>query len=148
MNVSRYEPWTVLNQLQRQINQYFEEGSADSNASSAATADWIPPADVEEYADRFVLKVDIPGVNANAVEITLEQGILSITGQREKDVSEKEVQGMRIERPNGRFHRRFALPDTIDSTEVRAAGKNGVLQIVIPKPPKAQPRRIQVTADT
>ena len=148
MNVSRYEPWTVLNQLQRQINQYFEGGFADSNASSAATADWIPPADVEEYADRFVLKVDIPGVNANAVEITLEQGILSITGQREKDVFEKDVQGVRTERPNGRFHRRFALPDTIDSTEVRAAGKNGVLQIVIPKPPKAQLRRIQVTADT
>jgi len=89
MNVSRYEPWTVLNQCNVKSNQYFEEGSAYSNASSAATADWIPPADVEEYADRFVLKVDIPGVNANAVEITLEQGILSITGQREKDVSER-----------------------------------------------------------
>jgi HSP20 family protein len=148
MNVSRYEPWTVLNDLQRQLNQYYgREGSTDGGVSSGATADWIPPADVEEYADRFVLKVDIPGVNANAVEITLEQGILSISGQREKEVSEKDIQSVRIERLNGRFHRRFALPDTVDSDKVRAAGRNGVLQIEIPKQPKAQPKRIQVALD-
>src|ERR1700674_2029549 len=120
MNVSRYEPWTVLNQLQRQLNQYFEGGSADSNASSAATADWIPPADVEEYSDRFVLKIDIPGVAADAVDITLEQGILSIAGQRDKETTERDVQSVRIERVHGRFHRRFALPDTVDAGAVRA----------------------------
>ena len=145
MNASRNEPWTVLSQLQRHLNQYFD-GDAPGNAStsSAATADWIPPADVEEYVDRFVLKLDIPGVDPNGVEITLEQGVLSVVGNRAKDQLESDLQRQRGERPQGRFHRRFSLPETVDSNGVRAAGRHGVLQIVIPKQPKAQPKRIKI----
>ena len=148
MNVSRNEPWTVLNQLQRHLNQYFDGDTADNNtASSAATADWIPAADIEEYADRFVLKIDIPGVDPSGVEITLEQGVLSVVGNRAKDQSESDLQRERSERPQGRFYRRFSLPETVDSNGVRAAGKHGVLQIVIPKQPKAQPKRIKIALD-
>jgi HSP20 family protein len=148
MNISRNEPWTVLNQLQRHLNQYFDgDPTANSNASSSATADWIPAADIDEYADRFVLKLDIPGVDANEVEITLEQGVLAIGGIREKDAAESDVQRERSERPMGRFHRRFAFPETADANGVKAAGKNGVLQITIPKQPKAQPKRIKVAVD-
>ena len=148
MNVSRNEPWAVLNQLQRHLNHYFDSTeSSDTNASSAATADWVPPADIEEYADRFVMKIDIPGVDASAVEITLEQGILTVVGDRPKDRAENDIQRGRIERPTGRFHRHFALPETVDSNGVQAAGKNGVLQIVIPKQPKAQAKRIKVALE-
>ncbi|MHB8478350.1 MAG: Hsp20/alpha crystallin family protein [Steroidobacteraceae bacterium] len=148
MNVSRNEPWTVLNQLQRHLNQYFDGDTTGNNStSSAATADWIPAADIEEYADRFVLKIDIPGVDPGGVEITLEQGVLSVVGNRAKDQAESDLQRERSERPLGRFHRRFSLPETADSNGVRAAGKNGVLQIVIPKQPKAQPKRIKIALD-
>ena len=148
MNMSRYEPWTVLNQLQRHLNTYLDgERSSDDNASSSATADWIPPADIEEYTDRFVLKIDIPGVDPNTVDITLDQGVLSVGGNRGRDAAERDVQRVRNERPDGRFHRRFSLPETVDSNAVRAAGKNGVLQIVIPKQPKAQPQRIKVALE-
>jgi HSP20 family protein len=148
MSVSRNEPWAVLNQLQRHLNHYFDSAeSSDMNASSAATADWVPPADIEEYADRFVMKIDIPGVDASAVEITLEQGILTIVGNRPKDRAENDLQRGRIERPSGRFHRHFALPETVDSNGVQAAGKNGVLQIIIPKQPKAQAKRIKVALE-
>ncbi len=144
MSVTRYEPWTVLNQLQQHLNRAFDPGADNSGASSAATADWIPPADIEEYADRFELKLDVPGIDLNAVEITLDKGVLSISGQRERDVASKEVVRSRAERPYGRFHRRFTLPDTADASGVRASGRNGVLEVVIPKQPKAQPRRIEV----
>jgi HSP20 family protein len=145
MSVSRNEPWAVLNQLQRHLNSYFDNADGgDTNSSSAATADWVPPADIEEYADRFVLKIDIPGVDPSSVDITLEQGILTVAGDRPKDIAEKDLQRGRIERSVGRFHRYFALPETVDSNGVQAAGKNGVLQIVIPKQPKAQPKRIKV----
>lgn len=147
MNVSRNEPWAVLSQLQRHLNQYIDGNGPDANASSAATADWIPPADIEEYTDRFVLKFDIPGVDVGAVEITLDQGILTVVGNRPKDHAEKDLQRGRIERPSGRFHRHFALPETADSNGVEAAGKNGVLQIIIPKQPKAQPKRIKVALE-
>ena len=144
MAVSRYEPWDVLNQLQGQISRIFENQLENGATTSAATADWIPPADVHEYADRFVLKLDVPGVNLSAIDITLDRGVLSISGQREQDAKSNEVERSRTERVYGRFHRRFTLPDTVDATSVSAQGPNGVLDVVMPKQPKAQPRRIAV----
>jgi len=147
MTLIRYEPWGVLNQLHGQINRLFDgelARDAATSATSAATADWIPPADIEEYADRFVLKLDVPGVDLAAIEITLDKGVLSLSGERAKDASGKDAQRTRLERPNGRFHRRFTLPDTVDAAGVHATGRNGIVEVTIPKQPKAQPRRIQV----
>jgi HSP20 family protein len=147
MAVTRYEPWDVLNQLQGQISRIFENQLENGGTTSAATADWIPPADVEEFGDRFVLKLDVPGVNLAAVDITLDQGVLSISGQREKEAKSSDVERSRTERVHGRFHRRFTLPDTVDAATVRAQGTNGVLEVVIPKQPRAQPRRISVVTN-
>jgi HSP20 family protein len=141
----RYEPWSVLNQLHQQINRVFDREFDVSGASSAATADWMPPADVEEYKDRFVLKLDVPGVDIAAIEITLDQGVLSVSGERAAERS-GEVERSRSERPFGRFHRRFTLPDTADAAGVHAAARNGVIEVTIPKQAKAQPRRIEVTS--
>ena len=147
MSLVRYEPWDVLNQLHRQINRVFDtQTAANGAADSSATADWIPPADIAEYKDRWVLKFDVPGVNTSAIEITLEQGVLTISGEREKDSVESDAERRRVERPHGRFHRRFTLPDTVDAANVRATGRNGILEVTIPKQPKAQPRRIEVAA--
>jgi HSP20 family protein len=147
MSLVRYEPWDVLDQLHRQINRVFDtQSAANGSADSSATADWIPPADIAEYKDRWVLKFDVPGVNTNAIDITLEQGVLTISGEREKDSVESDAERRRVERPHGRFHRRFTLPDTVDAANVRATGRNGILEVTIPKQPKAQPRRIEVAA--
>jgi HSP20 family protein len=147
MASTRYEPWEVLNQLHHQINRIFDNQASDGTASSAATADWVPPADVEEYADKFVLKLDVPGVDLAAIDITLDQGVLTIHGERNKEASAAEMERSRVERPYGRFHRRFTLPDTVDAASVRASGRNGVLEVAIPKHPKAQPRRIEVASN-
>jgi len=147
MSAVRYEPWNALHQLHHQINRIFDNQlDNEAGTSSAATADWVPPADIEEYADRFVLKLDVPGINVSAIDITLDRGVLSISGQREQEAVAKDVERRRVERVHGRFHRRFTLPDTVDATNVRASGRNGILEVVIPKQPKAQPRRIEVTA--
>jgi HSP20 family protein len=147
MSLERYEPWNVLNQLHREINRVFDsQTAANGAADSSATADWVPPADIAEFKDRWVLKFDVPGVNVNAIDITLEQGVLTISGEREKDSAEGDVERRRVERPHGRFHRRFTLPDTVDAANVRATGRNGILEVTIPKQPKAQPRRIEVAA--
>ena len=98
MTLIRYEPWSALNQLHGQINRLFDAELDRDTATSAATADWIPQADIEEYADRFVLKLDVPGVDLAAVEITLDKGLLSLSGERAKDASGKDVQRTRIER--------------------------------------------------
>lgn len=145
MALVRYEPFNVLSQLHGQINRILER-EFDQGASSAATADWIPPADIEEYSDRFVLKLDVPGVDVAAIDITLDKGVLSVTGERTRAANDKAVERSRTERPYGRFHRRFTLPDTVDAANVQATGRNGIVEVTIPKQPKAQPRRIQVAA--
>lgn len=145
MTLLRYEPWSMLNQLHQQLNRAFDRELDATSASSAATADWIPPADIEEYKDRFVLKLDVPGVDLATLDITLDQGVLSVSGERVRDAA-KDVERSRCERPYGRFHRRFTLPDTVDAAAVHATGRNGIVEVTIPKQPKAQPRRIEVTA--
>ncbi len=147
MAMTRYEPWTMLNQLHNQLNRVWEREFESNGTTSAATADWIPPADIEEYKDRFVLKLDVPGVDVSAVDITLDQGVLSVSGERVHDAGAQGVERSRSERPHGRFHRRFTLPDTVDANGVHAAGRNGIIEVTIPKQPKAQPRRIQVSAN-
>ncbi|HNP37758.1 MAG TPA: Hsp20/alpha crystallin family protein [Woeseiaceae bacterium] len=145
MAMVRYNPIGV-GELQSEINRLFS-GWSDSE-SSAATADWVPTVDIHEYDNRFQLFVDLPGVDPAAVEITLDNGILSISGNRHPIAAPEGEQMVtrRNERGLGRFYRRFILPDTVDAENVKAEGKIGVLEIHIPKQAKAQPRRITVAA--
>jgi HSP20 family protein len=145
MALLRYEPWSALNQLHGQINRYFDREYNDA-VTSAATADWVPTADIEEYKDKFVLRLDVPGVDVASIDITLDHGVLSVSGERKAEVEAKEIERRRLERPHGRFHRRFTLPDTVDAAAVHATGRNGIVEITIPKQAKAQPRKIQVAA--
>jgi HSP20 family protein len=143
MTLTRYEPWSLHRALLNEFTRALDSNSQD--ASSGATADWAPSVDIAEYADKFVLSADIPGVDPASVEVTLENGVLTLAGTREKAVEPAGVERRRVERATGRFFRRFALPDTIDGEAVSASGKHGVLEIVIPKRPASQPRRITVT---
>ena len=143
-SVMRQDPWGVMPRLQDEINRLF--GNARENDSSSATAMWIPPVDIHEYANRFELYVDLPGVDPATVELTLDGGILTLSGERAQParIGSDEVQGVRMERGHGHFHRRFVLPDTVDSEKVNASGSHGVLTVTIPKQAKAMPRRIQI----
>lgn len=141
----RYQPWSVHWELLNEFNRYFvRSGNADAS-SGATAAEWMPAVDIEEYADKFVLVADVPGVDLNSVEVTLEKGVLTLSGKREKAAEAAGVEARRIERANGRFLRRFNLPDTVDGESVTAKGSNGVLEIAIPKRPAAQPRKITVS---
>jgi HSP20 family protein len=148
MAIARYEPWAVISQLQNEINRVF--GNVNDGESSSATADWMPAVDVREYVDRFELTVDVPGVDPKQVEITLDNSVLTLSGERRDEqavdkTGNGEVLQQRRERRLGRFHRRFILPDTVDAEKVTAMGRDGVLSILIAKYAKAQPRRISVT---
>ncbi len=145
MAMVRYNPWGV-GELQNEINRLFR--AFGDTESSGVTADWVPTVDISEFDDRFQLFVDLPGVDPKAVEITLDNGVLTISGERHMQAAPEGEQMIshRSERGHGRFHRRFILPDTVDADKVRASDRNGVLEISIPKQAKAQPRRIKVAA--
>ena len=141
----RQDPWSLMPRLQGEINRLF--GNVNQNDSSSATASWVPAIDIHEYADRFELFVDVPGVDAAKVDLTLEGGILTLSGERPEPLANKkgeEAQYQRIERGHGHFYRRFVLPETVDSERVNATSKDGVLTVTIPKQAKAMPRRIQI----
>ena len=146
MSLVKYEPWFGVRQLQDDINRLFS--SWNTADSSGVTADWVPNVDINELDDKFQLYVDVPGVDPKDVEITLESGVLTITGERfmQAEKSGENIIRRRSERGSGRFYRRFILPDTVDADNVKASDRHGVLEIVIPKQAKAQPRRIEVAA--
>jgi HSP20 family protein len=141
MSLIRYNPF---NELHNDINRVFR--AWNDVESAGATAAWVPSADVLELNDRFEIYVDLPGVAAADVDVTIEKGVLSVTGERKRAEDVKDVVNYRKERGHGRFHRRFVLPDRVDAEGVKATGRDGVLEISIPKHAQALPRRIQVAA--
>ena len=146
MSLVNYDPFFSVRQLQDDINRVFSGWSTDD--SSGVTADWIPAVDINEFDEKFQLFVDVPGVDPKDVEITLEAGVLTISGNRyaQAEKSGENVIRRRAERGTGRFYRRFILPEIVDAEKVKAMDRHGVLEISIPKQAKAQPRRIEVAA--
>lgn len=139
----RRQPWALHNQLFNEMSRYFDR-TADQAPTAAATSDWVPPVDIEEHADRFVIHAEVPGVDPASIEVTLEKGVLTLSGTRAKAVAKEGVESRRTERVHGRFQRRFTLPETANTEEVSATGQFGVLEVTIPKRAAVQPRRINV----
>ncbi len=143
MTLVRYEPWSLLQGFQKDLNKLFDEKQDEDN-SRVVTSSWAPAVDIKEEDSRFVLHADLPGIEPGDIEITMDQGVLTIKGERVFDKEEESNGYKRIERARGTFYRRFSLPDTADADNIEAQGKNGVLEIVIPKKQAVQPRRITV----
>lgn len=141
MTMVRYEPWSLLNQLHREMDNLFARGAA---GEEAGVADWTPAVDIKEVDDAFVLYADVPGVEPKDIEVHMENGVLTVRGERQAVAQEERDQYKRVERVRGSFFRRFSLPDTADSEHIAAKYANGVLEVRIPKHAKVQPRRIVV----
>jgi len=147
MALTRYEPWTLLNQFQKDINRLYQVQAGedqDADNSSVVTSSWIPAVDIKEEDKRFVLHADLPGIDPKDIDVTMEKGVLTIKGERVVEKEEEEGGYKRIERARGTFYRRFSLPDTADPEGIKASSKNGVLEVEIPKKEQVQPRKITV----
>jgi len=149
MALVSYDPFGTLSKLQQEVNRAFQNrlGSLDSDdGSNVATSQWTPAVDIEEETERFVITADIPGVAPEDIDITMDAGILTIKGERNAEKSVEQNGFRRVERVSGTFYRRFTLPDSANPEGISAHGKNGVLEITIPKGEKAKARRISVNA--
>lgn len=141
MNVTFQDPWRLVNQLHRDLDRLmYRAGEEDTNG----VASWVPAVDIREEEKQFVLHADLPGVDPEKIEVTLDNGVLTIRGRRELAERDERRGYRRTERISGEFFRRFALPDTADSQSVKARYTNGVLEVSIPKQPQVLPRRISV----
>jgi HSP20 family protein len=107
---------------------------------------WVPPMDLVEHDDHFLLRADLPGLGQDDVSIELNDGSLVVSGERKAEHDQRERGFYRLERQFGKFSRTLTLPDGIDGEQVKASFTNGVLEVWIPKPEERKPRRIPIGA--
>ena len=150
MALVRYEPWHVVNRLHQTLDQVFnnhfnnDSALGSPEASSSPSVSWVPRVDIHEEKDRFVVLADVPGVDPKDIDITAENGVLTVRGERKVEKRESESGYERIERVAGAFLRRFTLPEGANTEQIKAKQTNGVLEVTIPKTPAVQPRRISI----
>lgn len=144
MTLTRYEPWNLLDQMRREMDRAMDTRADEG--SSVATSDWVPAVDIKEEKDRFVIIADIPGVDPKDIEVHMENGMLTIKGEKETEKKEEREGYKRVERSYGSFYRRFSLPDTADAEKITAKSNNGVLEVRIGKQEQVQPRKISVNS--
>jgi HSP20 family protein len=144
MAIIRYEPWGLLNQLQKELER---SQDIQSSEGSISTAEWAPAVDIKEENDKFVLQADIPGVKPEDIEVNMEAGVLTVKGEKKAEAKTEKEGYKRVERTYGSFYRRFSLPDSADGEAISAKCKNGVLEIVIPKREAVKPKKIEVLSE-
>jgi HSP20 family protein len=142
MSIIRYAPFTEfegfpggLKAFHDTVNRLFVEPNGRP---------WVPAVDIKETGNELILKADVPDVEMKDIDIRVENGTLTIRGERKFDGEKKEGSWHRVERSYGTFERAFTLPETVDFDAVKADYKNGVLTITLPKKEIAKPRQIKV----
>jgi len=142
MGLMRYEPWGLLDQMRREMERSLDNRAEEG--SSVATSDWVPAVDIKEADDAFLIVADIPGVDPKDIEVHMDNGVLTIKGEKESEQKDEREGYKRVERTYGSFYRRFSLPDTADPEKISAKSNHGVLEVRIGKQERVQPRKIAV----
>ncbi len=135
MNVKPISLWREFNDMENWLSA--------ANGQPEADSPWVPTVDVIEQQDQYVLKADLPGIDRKDIEITFEEGALTLKGERSESVESDQDGYQRIERSYGRFQRTFRMPENIDADAITAKSEQGVLEVRVPKQEKAQ-KKIEV----
>mgnify|MGYP003573313639 CR=1 FL=1 len=136
-----YDPFRNFRSLQGEINRLFER---DMNENSGQMAQWPMRVDIREDENHIVLNADVPGMAQKDINVNVDNGLLTISGERKFEDEEHKEQYHRVERAYGRFSRSFQLPNSTDFGKISAAYDNGVLAVTLPKRDEARPRSIHV----
>lgn len=141
----RWDPFRELEEMSDRLNRMFARPATRTNGKETMiVADWTPTVDISETDGEYQIKAEIPDVKKEDVKVTLEDGVLTIQGERKQEKEEKGKKYHRVERSYGSFVRSFNLPDLIDEEKVKAEFKDGVLNLHLPKSEKAKPKAIEV----
>lgn len=146
MELMKLNPW-------REIDDMFERYTKalglprGGSQEFITTGDWVPRVDIAETDTEFVIKAEIPDVNKDDVKVTVDNGILTIKGERKKETEEKGKKFHRIERYYGSFIRSFTLPDNVDEANIKASFKDGMLNLNIKKTKESKPKLIEVKVE-
>ena len=144
MKLVRWDPLQELvamnNRLNRTIHDPFTPRTEDSFGA------WVPPVDIFERQDHLVIRVEVPGVQKEDMDVRIENGVLTLHGERKAEKEIKDENAHLMERVYGRFTRSFSLPTTVDAAKVTATYKDGVLEVTVPKAETAKPKKVEIKA--
>jgi len=141
------DPFRELFDLQRGINQLFEDSVGKTSRDGIALSAWTPAVDIYEDENSFLVKLELPEVDKKNVKINLHDNTLSISGERRIENEEKSGGYHRVERSYGEFYRSFSLPPNVNTEGINAQFKDGVLRLTLPKKEEAKPKQISVNVD-
>lgn len=136
-----------LSEVHEAVDRMFEPATwleRNNWFSNVLTSNWVPTIDLKEESDQYVISADIPGVDSKNVDISIENGMLTIKGHKETETKEERENYLHVERSQGSFYRSIHLPNAIDSTKIQAKTKNGVLEIRIPKTQEGKSHKIPI----
>lgn len=144
--VTRWDPSREMEELQNRLSNFFGRTPArlgDAKEESITVAEWAPLVDITEDEKEYIIKTELPEVKKEDVKVAVENGLLTIVGER-KFEKEENKKYHRVERAYGRFVRSFIVPDSVDADKVSAEFKDGVLKVHLPKSEKTKPKQIEV----
>jgi HSP20 family protein len=147
MNLVKWDPFRELEDVSNRLNRIFGRSLAriEGGQDMLKMADWSPSADISETETEYVIKAEIPGVNKEDVKVTIENGLLTIQGERKMEKEEKGKKFHRVERSYGSFVRNFRMPDDADENSIKAEFKDGMLTVTLGKSAKAKSKVVNVT---
>jgi HSP20 family protein len=143
--LAKWDPFRDVQALQDRVNRALFEPFGRLAPADFSTA-WFPPVDIHEESDRVILRAEIPGVSRDDIDLNVENGTITLRGEKKQEKSTEGDGAYRLERFYGTFSRSFVLPTTIDPEKIKATCKDGVLEVVLPKAEEARPRKIKVLA--
>lgn len=143
MALIRWEPVAELNTIQNEMNRLFNT-FFDQSAPTSSGRRWLPPMDLLETAEHYVLRADLPGLSDDDIDIQLQDNVLTVTGERNAEHEQQQEGYHRLERAFGTFSRSLTLPDGVDPDAIQARVDRGVLEIRIPKPEQRKPRQVHI----
>lgn len=145
MTLVRWDPFRELEEMSDRLNRVFSRPALRTNGKENLTvADWTPTVDISETDGEYLIKAELPEVKKEDVKVTVENGVLTLQGERRQEKEEKGKKFHRVERSYGSFVRSFALPESVDDSAVKAEYKDGVLNLHLPKSEKVKPKAIEV----
>jgi HSP20 family protein len=146
MTIVRWEPFRELSTLQSEMNRLFDSvfDAPRGGGNGGAMRRWMPAMDLVETEDQFVLRADLPGMSEDDIKIEVEDGTLTVSGERKAEHEERNEGFYRLERASVTFSRSLTLPKGVDAEGVTANFDRGVLEVRVPKPEQRKPRRIEI----
>ena len=147
-NLTRWDPFSDMLSLREAMNQLFEGSVVPPSLTRRGQGGFVPPLDLSETADGYLVEVAAPGLKPEDVQITLENNVLTIKGELRQESEDKQRNYHRVERRYGAFQRTITLPSTVKADAIKAELNNGILRLHIPKAEEVKPRRIDVKVGT